>query len=67
MTSFHAQFLQELKKIKEEILYSIRLDKAIDCDNYEDVARLKVYEKIEKAYLKLQQGGNNGNNSNNHR
>ncbi|MFA5032284.1 MAG: hypothetical protein WC614_04615 [bacterium] len=56
MNKFHAQFLQELKKIKEEILYSIRLDKKIDCDNYEDIARLKVYEKIEKAYLKLKNG-----------
>jgi len=47
------EILSYINKSKMEIIKSIKVDKAIDADNYDNVARLKVCEKIEKYILQI--------------
>ena len=60
-------FLQEIQELKKEISKNIRLDNEIKADPYSNIARLRTCERIEKTYIKLKNGGNNGTNCNNHR
>jgi len=44
--------LDYIKKLKKDIYKGIEVDKAIDADTYDNIARLKICEKIEKFILK---------------
>lgn len=45
-------FFKELGKLKEKIWKDIELDHKIKADPYDNVARAKICEKVEKLYLK---------------
>lgn len=46
------EVMKYIKTLKKEIYRGIRLDNAINEDNYENVGKLKLCEKIEKFILK---------------
>jgi len=50
---FDTRFLKSLHGLEEKIIEDINTDNAIDADPYDNVARLKTCEKIEKIYLRL--------------
>jgi len=52
-SNFDTQFLKAIDSMKKKIIEDIQLDHKIRADPYDNVARLKICEKIEKIYLKL--------------
>lgn len=45
--------LEYLNKLEAEVLQALEVDHQIKCDNYENVARYKLIQKIKKALHKV--------------
>lgn len=52
-SNFDVQFLKTIDTLKKKIIEDIKLDYKIRADPYDNAARLKTCEKIEKIYFKL--------------
>lgn len=51
------ELLSYIQELKSKINRDIQVDHEIDCDNYENVARLKICEKIERFIIKQKNEG----------